>query len=267
MQLKYIDTHCHYESVRFNKNRGEILEKVRGCCEKIICVGTNAEENKRVMDICKEDFVYGMVGYFPTSVYQLDDLLCKESIKNFSDLTKQLRSSKCVGLGEIGLDYHWDSVGDSKGEEARKLQQKWFIHQARLAIMYDLPVSIHSRDAEEDTVKILGDLNGLKGVVHCFAYSPETARYCVDKGLYLGIGGTSTYKNNEHIRQVIKETPIECLLLETDAPYLSPEPVRRQMNDSTNIKYVVENIAAIKGMTYEDVVKETNKNAYELYKF
>lgn len=265
---KYIDTHCHYESKKFDKNREEIIKKVEKCCEKVICVGTNTKENAAISGLCMDyDFIYGMYGYFPTFVHKLDRAFDKNADANLQMLLLQLEKTKCVGVGEIGLDYNWDSVGPIKGEKARELQKKWFKKQAEIAISKKMPVSIHSRDAEEDTIKILEELDGLKGVIHCFSYSPETAKFCTDKGLYLGIGGTSTYKSNDGIRQAIKEAPIDKILLETDAPYLSPEPVRRQINDSSHIRYVIENIAAIKGMSYGEVIEKTNENCKILYGF
>lgn len=265
---RYIDSHCHYESKKFAKNQNEILEKVSKCCEKVICVGTNTRENADIMKLCNEhDFIYGMTGYFPTFVFKLEKSLCADADKNIQVMLEQLDMPKCVGLGEIGLDYSWNSVGDIKGDDARKLQKKWFVEQANIAIQKNVPVSIHSRDAEEDTLAIMAGLKGLKGVVHCFSYSPYAAKFFVDMGLFLGIGGTSTYKANDNIRQAIKETPLTRILLETDAPYLSPEPVRRALNDSSNIKYVIENIAKIKGISYEEVVTVTNNNCKLLYNF
>jgi len=268
IEKKYIDSHCHYECGKFSKNRESILEKVHECCEKIICVGTDISTNYSVVELTKgHDFVYGMVGFFPTKVYSLEPEICSKTEYNMNTFLSQLKEKKCVGLGEIGLDYNWDSCGIIKGERAREYQKKWFEKQARIAIDMDIPVSIHSRDAEKDTIEIIKKLDGLTGVMHCFSYGPETARFLVESGLYLGIGGTSTYKSNENIRQAIKETPIENIILETDSPYLSPEPVRKHINDSSNIKYIIKNIADIKGITCNEVIDATNENCRKLYRF
>lgn len=267
-EIKWIDSHCHYESGRFAKNLDKTLEHVNQYCEKLICVGTNIKENEKVVKLShKEKNIYGMVGFFPTSVDALEETLCEQAKRNMDTLIKQLKDKKNVGLGEIGLDYNWNIVGDVRGDECRKFQKKWFIEQINLAKDLDKPICIHSRDAEDDTIEILNKYDSLSGVVHCFSYSPKTANICVQKGLYLGIGGTSTYKNNNDIRQAIKETPIERILLETDAPYLSPEPVRRGINTSDNIYYVIQLISELKGISEEDVIKITNNNCYELFKF
>lgn len=266
--VKWIDSHCHYECGKFNKNRKEIIEKVSSCCEKVICVGTNIKENLGVIHLSEAyDFIYNMVGFFPTSVYVLDKAYCSDADKNIAILREQLHHQKNVGLGEIGLDYSWNSCGDLKGDEARLLQQKWFREQILIAKEYNKPISIHSRDAEEDTIKILNEFNSVKGVVHCFSYGVDAAKFFVDKGLYLGIGGTSTYKNNQNIRDAIKITPIEKILLETDAPYLSPEPVRRTVNDSSNITYVIDLISQIKDISRKEIIDITNNNCQKLYKF
>ena len=139
-------------------------------------------------------------------------------------------------------------------------------NQIEIAKELNLPICIHSRDAEEDTLKIFDMYDEISGVIHCFSYGKDTAKKAIEKGLYLGIGGTSTYPANTELREVIKETPLERLLLETDAPYLSPQQVRREINTSKNIKYVIENIANLKGITYNEDVEQTNKNAYELFK-
>lgn len=265
---KWIDSHCHYEHGIFKRNRDSVLNKVDKYCEKVICVGTNLNENKGVIDLShKYDFIYNMVGFFPTSVDKIDEEYCSEGKENWNNLILQLQDDKNVGLGEIGLDYSWNQVGKIKGEEAQELQKKWFRKQIILANELNKPISIHSRDAEEDTKKILDEFEKLNGVVHCFSYSPKTAKFFIDKGLYLGIGGTSTYKFNDKIREAIRITPIEKILLETDAPYLSPEPVRRTVNDSSNIIYVIKLISQLKCMTEEEVIKQTNENCKNLYNF
>lgn len=265
---KYIDTHAHYGHKRFGKDCAEILEEMRGCAERIIQVGTNTKSNLQAMQLVNNyDCVYGIVGYFPTDTWELEPKLCENAEKNWIELTKQLANEKIVGVGEIGLDYNWNCLANGiKGEEARTIQRKWFRNQLDLAKELGLPVSIHSRDAEEDTSKIFYEYNAIPGVIHCFSYGREMARKALEKGLYLGIGGTSTYPSNVELREVIKMAPLDRLLLETDAPYLSPQQARRETNTSANIKYVVENIAKIKGCSCDDVVKHTNQNAYSLFR-
>lgn len=266
--MKYIDTHAHYGHKRFGKNHKNIINEMRKHTEIIIQIGTKTSTNKQVLKLINEyDFFYGIVGYFPTDVWELEQEYCNNALQNWDTLKQQLVNSKIVGIGEIGLDYSWDKVGDVlTGKNARELQKKWFIKQLDLAQEMKLPVSIHSRDAEKDTLEIFDMYGFIPGVIHCFSYGQEAAMKAIEKGLYLGIGGTSTYPSNNELRNVIKEVPLERLLLETDAPYLSPQPIRREINTSANIKYVIENIAELKRCSYDDVVKQTNKNAYQLFK-
>ena len=264
---KWIDTHAHYGHKRFGKDPNNILEEMPSWAERIIQIGTNTKSNLQAMQLVSAyGYVYGMLGYFPTDTWELEPTMCNDAENNWLVLTKQLINSKIVGIGEIGLDYNWNCLANGvKGEEARKVQKKWFRKQLDLAKELGLPVSIHSRDAEEDTLKIFDEYDVVRGVIHCFSYGRDAARKALDKGLYLGIGGTSTYPSNKELREVIKMVPLDHLLLETDAPYLSPQQVRKEINTSTNIKYVIENIAELKRCTEDEVVEQTNKNAYELF--
>ena len=268
--LKYIDTHAHYGHggfKRLRKSTQEIINEMSDCCEKIIQVGTNTRSNLQTLELVSlYDNVFGMIGYFPTDVWELEVLCDKNAEVNWNLLKKQLTNDKIVGIGEIGLDYNWDKVGNIyTGIEARQVQQMWFVKQLDLAKELHLPVSIHSRDAESDTLAIFSMYEKISGVIHCFSYGAQTAEKALEKGLYLGIGGTSTYPSNNELREVIKMAPLNRLLLETDAPYLSPQQVRRDVNTSANIKYVIENIATIKNISYNKVIEQTNQNAYELF--
>lgn len=268
--IKYIDTHAHYGHKgfkRLGKSTSELMVEIDQCCEKIIQVGTNTKSNLKTLQIISlYDNMFGMIGYFPTDVWELEPSLCEDAEKKWLILTKQLTNNKIVGIGEIGLDYNWNKVGDlCIGEAAQVIQKRWFRKQLDLAQEFGLPVSIHSRDAEADTVEIFNEYESISGVIHCFSYGIQTAEKALNKGLYLGIGGTSTYPSNQALREVIKMAPLNRLLLETDAPYLSPQQVRREVNTSKNIKYVVENIAAIKSISYNKVIEQTNQNAYELF--
>jgi len=263
---KFIDTHAHYGHKKFKDKH--ILDKIHDELKYIIQVGTDVKTNEQAIKLAeKYDNVYAIIGFFPTTVHEIDKRFQKFGAYNYMMFKKQLEHPKVIGIGEIGLDYKWNCVDDMFGYKAREIQKEWFIYQLNLAKKLNLPVSIHSRDAEKDTLDIINNFDEIKGVVHCYAYGVEAMKKLIEKGLYIGIGGTSTYKKNEEIRDVIKECPIDRILLETDAPYLSPEPVRRHVNDSTNIKYVIENIAKIKGITEEEIIKITNENAERLFKF
>lgn len=267
---KYIDTHAHYGHKgfrRLNKSTSELMNDMRDYCEIIIQVGTNAKSNRQALRfVSSYDYMYGMVGYFPTDVWELEPEYCKDANENWIVLTQQLTNDKIVGIGEIGLDYNWNRLANGvEGELAREIQKVWFRNQLDLAKEMNLPVSIHSRDAEEDTLKIFDRYETIPGVIHCFSYGKEAAKKALDKGLYLGVGGTSTYPSNKELREAIKIVPLDRLLLETDAPYLSPQQVRRETNTSANIKYVIENIAALKRCSVDEVIEQTNKNAYNLF--
>lgn len=265
---KYIDTHAHYGHRKFNCPTGELLKEMLQCCDRIIQVGTNTKSNLKTLQLVSlHNDVYGMIGYFPTDVWEIEPTLTENAEENWLVLTKQLTNDKIVGVGEIGLDYSWNKVGSfCIGEAAQKIQKKWFRSQLDLAQEMKLPVSIHSRDAEADTLAIFDEYESIPGVIHCFSYGRVAAKKAIDKGLYLGIGGTSTYPSNKELREAIKMAPLNRLLLETDAPYLSPQQVRKEVNTSANIKYVIENIAELKNCSCDEVVEQTNKNARELFK-
>jgi TatD DNase family protein len=164
-----------------------------------------------------------------------------------------------VAVGEIGLDYYWDN-------ESHDVQKKWFVRQLELARELDLPVIIHSRDAAEDTLHIMKEYaEGLRGVIHCFSYSKEIAQEYVNMGFHIGIGGVVTFKNGKKLKEVAEAVPLERILLETDAPYLAPEPYRGKRNSSVYIPYIAQAIADIKGITYEEVVAQTEQNAKTLF--
>ena len=268
-ELKWIDTHAHYNHGKFKGRGKDAIIAVKKDVEKIINVGTNTKSNLETLQLLSlHDHVYGILGYFPTDVWELEQRFSQSAQANWLVLQKQLTNDKVVAVGEIGLDYNWDKVGNfAFGDDARKLQQKWFRNQIELAKELKLPVCIHSRDAEEDTMRIFKEYAELPGVVHCYAYGARTAKIALDKGLYLGVGGTSTYARNTELREAIKMCPIDRILLETDCPYLSPEPVRRETNNSSFITYVIDNICSIKNMNREDVINATNENAYRLFKF
>lgn len=252
---KYIDSHAHYLSGRFNKDRNQVLNRIlHGDVEYIIECGTNTYSNQRVLELCyKYDKIYGVIGYFPTDTWEL------RNPATWTLLREQLQDSKILAIGEIGLDYYHD-------EKGREFQKEMFKKQLELAKDLDLPVCIHSRDAEDDTIAILKEFGPYKGVIHCFAYGKEGMRELADLGYYFGVGGTCTYPRNEQLRAAVKRMPMNRIILETDCPYLAPQAVRGQRNDSSNIKYVIEEIAGLKGLTIDTVINQTNLNVREVYK-
>lgn len=252
------ETHAHYDDKKFDKDRKKLIESMpsKGI-GRIINVGSSIETTKTTIEIAKEyDYVYAAVGVHPSDV----DCLNEET---FAWLKEQTKWEKTVAIGEIGLDYYWD-----KEPEIQKNQRYWFKRQMELARETGLPVIIHSRDAAADTYDLMKEIHAdeIPGVIHCYSYSPEMAKEFVKMGYYIGVGGVVTFKNGKKLKQTVKEIPIEKILLETDCPYMAPEPNRGTRNDSSNIPYVVEEIARIKGISTEEVEKITWDNAMNLFK-
>jgi TatD DNase family protein len=197
-------------------------------------------------------FVYVALGLHPDEVGELNE-------ERFEILKAECQKEKVVAVGEIGLDYYWDN-------ESHDIQKKWFIRQLELARELDLPVIIHSRDAAEDTLKIMKEhAKGMRGVIHCFSYSKEMAEEYVKLGFYIGVGGVVTFKNGKKLKEVVEAIPIERILLETDSPYLAPEPHRGKRNSSLYLPHIAQMIADLKGLTYDEVVAQTEKNGKELF--
>lgn len=263
---KFIDTHAHYNVRQYNEDRDKLLEKLQQNLKIIINCGTNTKSNKETIDLCKQyNYFYGTIGYFPCDTLELEKDPSKINV-----LKNQCKNNKIVGIGEIGLDYHWNSVGYGKdtikGSKAIEIQKKWFIEQIKLANELKLPICVHSRDAEKDTLEILKKHNPKYGcAIHCYAYGLDSAKEYAKMGYYFGVGGTSTYKNNTELKEVLKYIPLEQILLETDAPYLTPEPNRRKRNDSEQIKFIIDNLSEIKGISTDKIICITNENVQKLY--
>lgn len=201
----------------------------------------------------KYPFMYAAIGIHPDEVGCLNE-------DTFSKLRELCKEERVVAIGEIGLDYYWDN-------ESHEVQKEWFIRQLDLARELDLPVVIHSRDAAADTLEIMKQHgHDLSGVIHCFSYTKEIAKEYVKMGFYIGIGGVITFKNAKKLKEVVKDIPLESILLETDCPYLSPEPNRGKRNSSLNLTYVAKEIALLKEVDYETVVTVTEASARKLYR-
>ena len=254
MKPMIFDTHAHYDSEQFNEDRNELLLSMEeNGVGTIVNSAASWDSVTEVVELAhKYPFVYAAVGMHPDEVGDLND-------ERFEYLKSQCQKDKVVAVGEIGLDYYWDN-------ESHDVQKKWFIKQLELARELDLPVIIHSRDAAADTLEIMKEYGqGLRGVIHCFSYSIELAREYVKMGYYIGIGGVVTFKNGRKLKEIAAEIPLERILLETDCPYLAPVPFRGKRNCSAYISYVAQEIANLKGISYEEVVAQTEKNGKELF--
>ncbi len=250
------DSHAHYEDKQFGEDRDELLSSMRQKgITKIVEVGSSIESSKRAIALTERyDFIYAAIGVHPSDISCLNE-------EGLARLREMARHEKVVAIGEIGLDYYWD-----KEPEVQERQKAWFRRQLKLAREAGLPVIIHSRDAAEDTLTIMKEeAAGLPGVIHCFSYSKELALEYVKMGYYIGVGGVVTFKNARKLKEAVAELPIERIVIETDCPYLAPEPNRGKRNSSLNLPYVVEAIAGIKGLAPEAVEEITYRNAMELY--
>jgi len=245
-----IDTHSHIEE-KYYDNIDEVVSKMKD--NIIITSGVDYETNLEVIKLCeKYDNVFGTLGYHP------------EEIEGFSDdsiefLEKYINHPKIVAIGEIGLDYHWT-------KENIEEQKRIFREQLRLAAKYNKTVVVHSRDAIQDTYSILKEeLKGNNCILHCYSSSLEMAREFSKLGIKFGVGGVITFKNNKVLKEVVENLPIESFILETDSPYLTPEPYRGQKNEPYNVHYVAKKVAEIKNMSEEDVKDITTKTAINLF--
>lgn len=248
------ETHAHYDDEQFDLDREELLSSMpEQGVGTIVNVSATYESCRRVVDLVqKYPFMYAAVGIHPDEVGSLNE-------ERFAALKELCGREKVVAVGEIGLDYYWDN-------ESHDVQKEWFVRQLDLARELNLPVLIHSREAAADTMEIMKEHGqGLRGVIHCYSYSKEQAKEYVKMGYYIGVGGVVTFKNARKLKETVEEIPLTSIVLETDCPYLAPVPFRGKRNNSSYIKYVAEEIAEIKGISYEAVVEQTEKNARDLY--
>lgn len=251
------DTHAHYDDEAFDTDREELLSSMeKNGIGTIVNVGASIDGLKDVVYLVeKYPFIYGAVGIHPDDARKMTE-------ETLEEIRRLSRMEKIVAVGEIGLDYYWH-----KEEEEHEIQKKMFRAQMDIAREEKLPFMVHSRDAAKDTLDIVkeyiqGGMYG--GIIHCFSYGKEMAQQYLDMGLYLGIGGVVTFKNGRKLKEVVECAPLSQIVLETDCPYLSPEPNRGKRNSSLNLFYVAETIAEIKGITPEEVIAVTEKNAREL---
>ena len=250
--MKLVDTHCHLDNEKFDEDRLEVIERIKENLEFCVNIGYDLASSKKSLELAKEyDFIYAVIGVHPIDIAEYSEEVEKE-------LEILGKNPKVVAIGEIGLDYHWMT-------EPKEVQQERFKKQLELAERLNKPVVIHTRDAMEDTVNILKEYPNITGVIHCYPGSLETAKQLVDR-FYLGIGGTLTFKNSKKAVEVVKDIPLDRIVIETDCPYLTPEPFRGKRNEPIYVEYVAKKIAEIKEISVEDVTKITTENAKKLYR-
>ena len=250
------ESHAHYEDARFDEDRKALLSSFpQKGIDYVVNVGSSLKTTQQSIALAKQyDFIYAAAGVHPEETAELNE-------ENFAWLCEQMKQEKVVAVGEIGLDYHWD-------EPERKIQKVWFERQIALARQVSLPMIIHSRDAAQDTLDIMKVCKAEEagGVIHCFSYGVEMAREYLNMGFYIGIGGVLTFKNAKKLKEVAKYVPLDRILLETDCPYMAPEPHRGKRNSSIYLSYVAETLATIKGVDVEEVYQTTRENGKQMYR-
>lgn len=252
--MELFDTHSHYNDEKFENDREQIIKDTfEAGVTKFVCAGYNVNSSKLALEIAnKHDYIYAICGISPND---LEDA----SEDNYKIIKELAKNKKCVAIGEIGLDYYWK-------KEKSHFQKEVFIKQIGLANELNLPIVIHSRDAAKDTIDILKESKVKKqGIFHCCQLNKFLVEEALKIGFYISFAGPITFKNSKNAKEIVKMVPIDKILIETDSPYLAPEPVRGTRNNSINVKYVAEKIAEFKEISLGNVAKKTYQNAMNVF--
>ena len=249
----YFDTHTHLDDEKFDPDRELVIENLKKEGVSLaVNVGADLTSSKNSIALAEQyDFIYAAVGVHPNEVGEMQD----EDLETLADMAKH---EKVVAIGEIGLDYHYDEPG-------RDVQKLWFEKQLHLAQALNMPFIVHDRDAHQDTLELLKKGGYYNGVMHCFSGSCEMAKILLDLGFYISIAGQVTFKNAPKVKEVAKMVPADRLFIETDSPYLTPEPHRGERNNSANVKFTCAKIAELKGICAEELAKVTLENGKKFY--
>ncbi|MBM7704926.1 TatD family hydrolase [Metabacillus iocasae] len=249
------DTHVHLNADQYEEDMEEVIQRAQDAgIEHMVVVGFDRKTINRAMEIVeKYEFIYAAVGWHPVDAIDMTD----EDLEWIEELAAH---PKVVAIGEMGLDYHWD-------KSPKDVQKDVFRRQIRLARKVNLPIIIHNRDATEDVVQILREekVEEVGGIMHCFTGSLEVAKQCIDMNMYISFGGPVTFKNAKKPKEVATQLPLDRLLIETDCPYLTPHPYRGKRNEPSYVTYIAEQIADLKGITYEELAQKTTANAKKLF--
>ena len=254
------DSHSHLNDEKFDEDREEQIKKI---CESgvsnFITAGYSVESSKKALEIAKKyDFIYTTAGVSPNDIPQTEEELWKQ-LAEIEKIVEKNKEKICA-IGEIGLDYYWNT-------DNRELQKKAFIEQIKIANKYNLPIVIHTREAVMDTLQILKENKVTKtGVFHCCPQNRELIKEGLKLGFYISFAGPITFKNSKNANEMIELVPDDRLLIETDSPYLSPEPVRGRRNIPANVKHIAQKIADVKNMPIENVAKMTFENTCRIFK-
>ena len=255
--MELFDSHCHLNDDKFEQDREQIIKSIYDeGITKLINAGYDIKSSKEAIELAKKyDFIFATCGIspndVPTSLEKVEDEL--------KELEKLLQNKKIVAIGEIGLDYYWN-------KDNKQIQEEMFIKQIDIANKYNLPIVIHTREAVDDTLKILRQHQVIKkGVFHCCPLNKELVKQALSLGFYISFSGPITFKNSKNADEIINMVPLEKMLIETDSPYLSPEPNRGKRNDSRNVKYNAIKIAQLRNINIEEIAKITYKNAETIF--
>ena len=249
------ETHAHYDDEAFNEDREVLIPKLyEEGITKVVNISVNRETCENTLRLIERyPFFYGALGFHPSDSMDFNET-------EYAWIRDQTSHERVVAIGEIGLDYHWE-------EPDKEIQKRAFIRQLQLAQETGLPVVIHSRDAAQDTMDIIREYGrGLTGVIHCYSYHAQDAVRYVRSGFNIGVGGVITFKNAHKLREVVEAVPIENIVIETDCPYLAPEPFRGSRNSSMYLPYVIQKIAEIKGISMKETEDITYGNAVKMYR-
>lgn len=255
--MKLIDTHCHLNSKEFAENIEKFIARAqKNDVQKMIVVGFDVESSLKAVELAENyECLFAAVGFHPNDISHIPE-------DKFAIIKNLLDHPRVIALGEIGLDYHYQN-----DEETKEKQIKYFKRQIALANIHQLPIIIHSRDAIKETLNALKEEKPLYGgVMHCYAGPKEMVQDFTNLGLYISLGGVVTFTNARVCKEVARETPLKFLLIETDCPYLAPNPYRGQQNEPSYIKYVAEEIARLRDLDIEDIAEWTTRNAERLFK-
>jgi len=256
--MKFFDNHAHLDDEKFDEDREELIKKIHNDeIDKFVSAGYSLESSKKSIELSKKyNFIYSTCGISPNDIPQNEEELWKE-LAEIKKIAKE--NKKVVAIGEIGLDYHWNT-------ENKELQKRAFVEQIKIANELNLPIQIHTREAVVDTLEILKQNNvNKKGIFHCCPLNRELVKEGLKLGFYISFAGPVTFKNSKNATEIIEMVPNDKMLIETDSPYLSPEPFRGKRNDPRNVKFIVKKIAEVKNLTIEEVANITYENAMRIF--
>ena len=256
--MKFFDSHAHLNDEKFDEDREELIEKIHNDeIEKFITAGYSIESSKKAIELCKKyKFMYPICGISPNDIPQTEEQLWKD----LAEIEQIIKTNNItVAVGEIGLDYYWN-------KENKDLQKLAFIEQIKMSNKLGLPIVIHTREAVMDTIEILKQNEVIKkGIFHCCPLNRELVKEALKLGFYISFAGPVTFKNSKNADEIINLVPNDKMLIETDSPYLSPEPLRGRRNDPRNVKLTAQKIADVKGLTLEEVANITYENAMRIF--